>query len=153
MMEETVKIIVFTLNGQRYGADVKQVMSIEKMKEITKVPGTSEFIKGIMTLHGETVPVIDLKERLEIDQTEPSDLNRIVVVKVDNIQVGLIVDAATDVLDIDSSVIEEAKEMGGMVRKEYIKGVAKLESELLILLELGKVLAMEEAEELKEVAN
>ncbi|WP_026906932.1 chemotaxis protein CheW [Paucisalibacillus globulus] len=150
-MEETVKVIVFTLNNQRYGADIKQVMSIEKMKEITKVPGTSDFIKGIISLHGETVPVLDLKERLQIAQTKESDLNRIIVVQVDGIQVGLIVDAATDVMDVDSSVIETAKEMGGMVHKDYIKGVAKLENELLILLDLANVLALTEKEELKEV--
>ncbi|WP_047982710.1 chemotaxis protein CheW [Ornithinibacillus contaminans] len=152
-MEESIKVIVFTLNGQRYGTDVQQVMSIEKMKDITAVPGTSEFIKGIMNLHGETVPVVDLKERLEMSKNEASDLNRIIVIRVDDIQVGLIVDAATDVMDIDSSVIEAAHEMGGMVQKEYIRGVAKLENELLILLELKKVLAMEETEELKEVVQ
>ena len=150
-MEEIIKVIVFTLNNQRYGADIKQVMSIEKMKEITKVPGTSDFIKGIISLHGETVPVLDLKERLQIAKTKESDLNRIIVVQVDGIQVGLIVDAATDVMDVDSSVIETAKEMGGMVHKDYIKGVAKLENELLILLDLANVLALTEKEELKEV--
>lgn len=152
-MEQSVKVIVFTLKGQRFGADVQQVMSIEKMKEITKVPGTSDFIKGIMSLHGETVPVLDLKERLDMEQTEATEMNRIIVVRVADIQVGLIVDAATDVMDIAGSVIESAHEMGGMVQKDYIKGVAKLEKELLILLDLESVLALEETAELREVIN
>jgi purine-binding chemotaxis protein CheW len=150
-MEETIKVIVFTLNGQRFGTNVQQVISIEKMKEITKVPGTSSFIKGIFSFHGETVPVLELKERLQMELTAQTESNRIIVVKIDDIQVGLIVDAATDVLDIDAKLIEDSKTMGGVIHKDYINGVAKLENELLILLNLGQVLALEEKEELQEV--
>lgn len=150
-MEETMKVIVFSLSGQRFGANIQQVISIEKMKEITKVPGTSSFIKGIFSFHGETVPVLDLKERLQMEQTAQTDSNRIIVVNIDNIQVGLIVDAATDVIDIEMEIIEDAKAMGGVIHKDYIKGVAKLANELLILLDLGQVLALEEKEELQEV--
>ncbi|MFS0675180.1 chemotaxis protein CheW [Ornithinibacillus sp. 179-J 7C1 HS] len=150
-MEESIKVIVFMLNNQRYGVDVQQVMSIEKMKEITHVPGTSEFIKGIINIHGETIPVIDLKDRLQMAHTEETELNRIIVARVEDILVGVIVDAATDVMDIELNVIEPAKEMRGMVHKEYVKGVAKLENELLILLDFGQVLEVTEKEELKEV--
>ncbi|MUK89040.1 chemotaxis protein CheW [Ornithinibacillus sp. L9] len=150
-MENYMKVIVFTLKGQRFGVDVQQVISIEKIQEITKVPRTSEFIKGVINLRGETIPIVDLKERLEIEQTESSPNNRFLIVQVEDVQVGLIVDSATDVLDINTDAIQPAPKMIGGVQEVFLQGVAKLESELLIMLDLGRVLDLEQTNEIKEI--
>lgn len=105
---EITKFIVLKLKEQSYGVNVQQILSIERLIEITEVPRSSPFIKGVINLRGETTPVIDLKERLQIDGAEQTDDTRILIVKLDDVQVGLIVDSATEVIDIDPAIIEPA---------------------------------------------
>ncbi|MGY3716928.1 chemotaxis protein CheW [Sutcliffiella cohnii] len=144
------KVIVFQLAKEHYGVDLQQVRSIERMQAITPVPQTSAFIKGVMNLRGDITPIIDLKERLELGKTEYTEQTRVLIVQIETIQVGLIVDSATDVIDIDPSFIEPAPAMIGGVTKEYLKGVAKLEDRLLVLLGLEQVLNQEEKSEMKK---
>lgn len=150
-MEEMIKFIVFKLKNQSYGVDVQQVLSIERIQEITAVPRTSAFIKGVIQLRGEMTPIIDLKERLQLGETEETDANRILVVQLDDIQVGLIVDSASEVIDIDPAVIEPAPKIIGEIQETFLKGVAKLEERLLILLDLEKVLDLNETNEVREI--
>ncbi|WP_337018061.1 chemotaxis protein CheW [Oceanobacillus massiliensis] len=150
-MAEVTKFIVFKLKDQSFGVEVQQVISIERLQKITEVPRTSEFIKGVTELRGETTPIIDLKERLLIDGTEITEDSRILVVFVQDMQVGLIVDAATEVKDIDHDMIQPAPKLIGGVRETFLRGVAKMDDNLLILLDLDRIVDLEETNELREV--
>ncbi|MGY0691580.1 chemotaxis protein CheW [Virgibacillus sp. FSP13] len=154
MENETVmdhKVIVFQLKDEEYAVLVQQVGSIERIEPITRVPQTADFVKGVINMRGVVTPIIDLRKRFGIEETEFSDSTRIIIVYMDDIEVGLIVDAANDVIDIPESAIEPAPEVVGSVDVDYIQGVAKLENRLLILLDLQKVLAKNELNELKTV--
>ncbi|WP_010647688.1 chemotaxis protein CheW [Oceanobacillus massiliensis] len=150
-MAEVTKFIVFKLKDQSFGVEVQQVISIERLQKITEVPRTSEFIKGVTELRGETTPIIDLKERLLIDGTEITEDSRILVVFVQDMQVGLIVDAATEVKDIDHDMIQPAPKLIGGVRETFLRGVAKMDDNLLVLLDLDRIVDLEETNELREV--
>lgn len=150
-MEEISKVIVFQLKNQQYGVDIQQIRSIERLQNITTIPNTSDFIKGVINLRGEVIAIIDLRERLNIDQVDITDNTRVLIVSVDQVQIGLIVDAATDVLDIDPTSIDPSPEIVGDIDVTFVKGVAKLEDKLLILLDLARVLNFNELEEVKEV--
>src|SRR5690625_348208 len=155
-MEVMMKVIVFQLNEQAYGVDIGQVRSIERMQKITEVPNTADFIKGVMNLRGETTPIIDVKERLrmpDLGETGYTDETRILIVYLDQVQIGLIVDAATNVLDIDATAIEPAPVIIGGVHEAYLKGVAKLENELLILLNLERILNTDETNRVREAVE
>ncbi|WP_226037136.1 chemotaxis protein CheW [Aquibacillus saliphilus] len=152
-METLVKVIVFQLKNNQYGVNIQQVRSIERLQNVTEVPQTVDFIKGVINLRGEITPIIDLKERLHIGETEYTDDTRVLIININTIQVGLIVDAATDVIDIDSSIIDAPPEMIGGVTEDYITGVAKLEDKLLILLNLECVLNMDEIKKIEEVVE
>jgi len=152
-MEESGKFIVFTLKDQYYSTDIGQIVSVEKSQQITELPGTSNFIKGIIDLRDETTPIVDLKERLQLENTRYTDDSRILVAMIDNVQIGLIVDSATDVIDIDDSQIEPSPTVVGKVHKQFLKGVAKLDGKLLIILDLKHVLDMDELNEIREVTN
>lgn len=102
----TEKYIVFRLNEQEYGASIQQVMSIEKLLDMTKLPQVSDFIEGITKLRSEVIPVIDLKRRMDMDKTDKTDHSRMLIALVDDVSVGFIVDEASDVLDIDEEIIE-----------------------------------------------
>jgi purine-binding chemotaxis protein CheW len=141
---EEVKVIVFRLVDEEYGVEVSQVRSIEKMQSITRVPRTPSFVKGVINLRGVVTPIIDLKTRFSLGEEEYTDATRIIIVAVEDMEVGLIVDAANDVIDIPTNSIEPPPAVVGGITATYLRGVAKLEDRLLILLNLDKVLSNEE---------
>ncbi|HLR07949.1 MAG TPA: chemotaxis protein CheW [Bacillota bacterium] len=145
------KVIVFQLEDEEYAVPVGQVGSIERIEPITRVPQTAAFVKGVINLRGVVTPIIDLRTRFGLEEAEYSDSTRIIIIHMDEMEVGLIVDSANDVIDIPHDAIEPAPEVVGAVDVDYIKGVAKLENRLLILLDLEKVLSKDEMAELKTV--
>ncbi|GAK38487.1 chemotaxis protein CheW [Paenibacillus urinalis] len=140
-MAEDIKVIVFKLGEEEYGIEVDQVQTIERMMPITRVPKTYSFVKGVVNLRGVVIPIIDLRGRFSLPETEYTDHTRIIMVTVQEMQVGFIVDSANDVLDIHSGDIENPPEVIGGVKAKYLRGVAKLgEDRLLIMLNLVEVL-------------
>ncbi|GGM35974.1 hypothetical protein GCM10011351_22540 [Paraliobacillus quinghaiensis] len=149
----TQKYIIFQLNGQEYGASIQQIISIERLQEVVSLPQVSEFIEGITKMRGEVIAVIDLKTRMNLDRSEETEQSRMLVSKVNDVQVGFIVDAASDVIDIDESVIEDAPTTIKGVNANFLHGVAKLDDRLLLLLDLEYVLNYEEMNEVKQVVK
>jgi len=138
--ENELKVIVFQLKNEEYAIPVQQVRSIEKVQHITRVPRTPKFVKGVINLRGVVTPIIDLRERFGIEAIPFNEQTRIIIVALDDMEVGLIVDAANDVLDLPVKSIEPPPEVIEAVEADYIKGVAKVGKRLLILLHLEKVL-------------
>lgn len=143
-----VKVIVFQLKDEEYGVEVDQVKSIEKLEHITRVPRTPKFVKGVINLRGVVTPIIDLRNRFGLEEALYSESTRIIIVAVGELEVGLIVDAANDVIDIPVNAIEPPPEVVGGIEAAYLRGVAKLDKRLLILLNLDKVLSTEEIKQL-----
>ncbi|WP_164215179.1 chemotaxis protein CheW [Virgibacillus sp. YIM 98842] len=146
-----MKVVVFLMGDQQYGISIENVLGIEKLHAITNVPETSDFIKGVINLRGDITPVLDLKQRFKLGETAYREQTRILIVTMNDMQVGLIVDAATDVMDIDSAIIEDAPQMINGVKESFLNGVAKLEDKLLILLDLEYVLNLDEVNEVNEM--
>jgi len=136
---ETVKVIAFQLVDKEYALPVHQVYSIEKLMHITRVPGTVPFVKGVINLRGVVTPIIDLRSRFGLSDDQYDDSTRIIIASLDDMEVGLIVDGANDVLDIPVEAIEPQPEVVGSLGDEYITGVAKLGKRLLIMLSLQKI--------------
>ncbi|KGX88426.1 chemotaxis protein CheW [Pontibacillus litoralis] len=145
------KFIVFQLNHEEYGIPVQQVGSIERMQHITRVPRTYNFMKGVINLRGVVTPIIDLRTRFGLEELPYTDSTRMIIVRIEDIEIGIIVDAANDVIDISEDMIEPAPEVVGTVDVEYIRGVAKQGNRLLVLLNLSKVLTVKELNNLKAV--
>ncbi|MDN4494265.1 chemotaxis protein CheW [Ureibacillus aquaedulcis] len=138
--QEYLKVIVFQLADKEYAIPVSNVQGIEKLMHITRVPKTKSFVKGVINLRGVVTPLIDLRERFGIPISNNEDTTRIIIITLEEMEVGFIVDSANDVLDIPVSAIEAQPEVVGSNEEEFISGVAKLENRLLILLHLDKVL-------------
>ncbi|WP_139488966.1 chemotaxis protein CheW [Brevibacillus dissolubilis] len=143
-----VKVIVFRLGEEEYGVEVNQVKSIEKLEHITRVPRTPRFVKGVINLRGVVTPIIDLRSRFNLTEATHTETTRVIIVAVGELEVGLIVDSANDVIDIPVNAIEPPPEVVGGVEAAYLRGVAKLEKRLLILLNLDKVLNTDEIKQL-----
>jgi purine-binding chemotaxis protein CheW len=141
--EATEHLVTFYLDREEYGMDVRQVQEIRRLTEITTVPRAPEFIRGVINLRGRILPVLDLKRKLGLGEVAESRAARIVVVRVRERLIGLMVDGASQVPKIPVSRIEpppeEVVERGG----DYIRGVAKLDDRLIILVDLERLLAHE----------
>jgi purine-binding chemotaxis protein CheW len=142
-VEATEHLATFFLAGEEYGVDVRLVQEIIRLSEITQVPRAPQFVKGVINLRGRIIPVIDLKRKLGLGDVEATKQARIVVVKVRERLMGLLVDGASQVLKVPVSVIEAAPEEVVEIDASYIRGVAKMEKRLIILVDLQKVLSVE----------
>jgi len=153
-MAEEFKAIVFKLADESYGIEVDKVRTIERMSPVTRVPKTPPFIKGVINLRGNVVPVIDLRGRFGLPEVEPDANTRIVIVNVADMEVGFIVDSANDVIDLTEDMIEDPPEIVGGVKAKYLRGVAKLEDgRLLVLLNLPEVLNKSEIVQLEQIGE
>lgn len=150
-MGEEIKVIVFALANEEYGIEVEKVKTIERMMPMTRVPKTYEFVKGVINLRGVVVPVIDLRGRFGLPESEYTDNTRIVIISVNDMEVGMIVDSANDVIDVDSDEIQDPPEIVGGVRAKYLRGVARVGERLLVLLNLKEVLSKSEIIKLEEL--
>jgi len=151
-MGEEIKVIVFKLGKEEYGVEVEKVETIERIQHLTRVPKTPPFIKGVMNLRGVVVPVLDLRGRFGLEETEHTDSSRIIIVNVAELKVGMIVDSADDVIDVDSAAISDPPEIVGGIKAKYLRGVARTgEDRLLILLNLKEVLNKGELVQLEEL--
>jgi purine-binding chemotaxis protein CheW len=139
------QLVVFDLANEHYEVDIAAVESIIKMQPITVVPHTPAFVEGVTNLRGEVLPVIDLRKRfgLPIDQARSKD-TRIVVVEIDGKKVGMVVDAVSEVLRVPDEAIEPPSPIVTTVDSAFIRGIAKVDARLIILVELSKVLSTEE---------
>jgi purine-binding chemotaxis protein CheW len=139
--EATEHLATFFLAGEEYGVDVRLVQEIIRVSEITQVPRAPGFVKGVINLRGRIVPVVDLKRKLGLGEVEEGARpSRIVVAKLKDRLVGLLVDGANQVLKVPVATIEAAPEEVVAIDVNYIRGVAKLEKRLIILMDLFKVL-------------
>lgn len=152
-MTETIqqtymKVVVFELMDKEYAIKVDVVHSIEKLMLITRIPKTPSYVRGVINLSGLVTPIVDLRDRFGIELKEVDDQTRIIIVSLEEYDVGLIVDAANDVMDIPIELIEAQPEVVGTVESEFISGVAKVGKRLLVMLDLDRVL-----EPIKQVAT
>ncbi len=153
-MAEEMKVIVFTLAHEEYGIEVDKVRTIERQMPITRVPKTPDFVKGVINLRGVVIPVIDLRGRFGLPESELGENSRIIIVAVNDMEVGFIVDSANDVLDIMDDTIENPPEIVGGVKAKYLSGVAKIgDNRLLILLNLSEVLNRGEIVQLEQLGE
>ncbi|WP_342566801.1 chemotaxis protein CheW [Psychrobacillus sp. FSL K6-4046] len=137
---EYLKVVVFQLADKEYVIPVSQVQGIEKLIHITRVPKTPSFVKGVINLRGVVTPIIDLKSRFGLGESNLNDSSRIIIISLDDMNVGVIVDSANDVLDISKDSIEPQPEVVGGLEQDFIAGVTKIDKRLLILLHLDLVL-------------
>lgn len=142
------QMVVFELENELYGVDIHQVQEIIRVPQITRVPRTPDFVEGVINLRGSVIPILDLRKRFGFPPGGEEDDRRIVVVEMDDKTLGVIVDAVTEVLLVDESAVEPPSPYIVTVDSQYIVGVARLDEQLIIVLDLNQVLSMGERDEL-----
>jgi purine-binding chemotaxis protein CheW len=138
------KYLTFVLAAEEYGLEILRVREILGTMPITPVPQTPEFVKGVINLRGKVIPVIDLRLKFGMPAVDYTQETCIIVVEVDGVQMGVIVDTVSEVLDITDSQIEDAPRFGTQVDTSFILGMGKIGDKVKILLDIARVLSSEE---------
>ncbi|MDN5330924.1 MAG: purine-binding chemotaxis protein CheW [Tepidanaerobacteraceae bacterium] len=145
-MEEIRQFVVFKLGQEEYAVDIMHVNTIERMMPITRVPKAPDYVEGVINLRGEIIPVIDLKKRFGLASGEVTADTRIIIVMLDDLTVGMIVDSATEVVQLPQDSIEPPPSVAGNISSDFLEGVGKIGDRLLIILNLEKIMRPGEAE-------
>ena len=146
------QLVVFELANEFYGIDIAVVESIIKMQAITQLPQTPTYIKGVTNLRGTVLPVIDLRTRFGLETQRDTKQTRVIIVTMGEVKVGLMVDGVSEVLRISDESIEPLPPMVNSVNSDFLRGIVRLEDRLIILLEVEKVLDLQEQRSIAQVA-
>jgi purine-binding chemotaxis protein CheW len=134
------KYLTFNLGDEVYGLEILRVREIIGLMDITKVPRMPNFVRGVINLRGKVIPVVDLRLKFSMDAAEDTKETCIIVVDLDDMLMGIVVDCVSEVLDIDEQDIDEAPEFGVSVSTDFILGMGKARDKVIILLDISKVL-------------
>jgi purine-binding chemotaxis protein CheW len=139
------KYLTFTLAGEEYGIGILKVREIMGMMPVTGVPRTPGFVKGVINLRGKVIPIVDIRLRFGMEEINNTDKTCIIVVEIagvsGQIQMGIVVDSVSEVLNVPGGEIEEAPSFGVSLDTEYILGISKMEGDVKILLDIDRVLS------------
>ncbi len=149
------KYLTLTLAEEFFALDINSVREILDMTEITRIPQTPEYMRGVVNLRGNAVPVIDLRRKFGLGCTEQTINTRIVIMEViqDHEQnlLGALADSVKEVLELDASQIDPPPKMGTKVKAEFIKGIAKHNNKFILLMDINKAFSAEELGSVQEV--
>lgn len=144
----TVQQLTFNLAGEEYGVDILSVREIRGWSRVTRIPQTPAFLLGVLNLRGAIVPIMDLRLRFGLEREAYGDSTVVIIVAVAERLFGIVVDAVSDVVDIDPAAIKVVPDMGAVVDTRYLKGLATHVERMVMLLDVEKLMRPEDVETL-----
>ncbi|ACD23109.1 MULTISPECIES: chemotaxis protein CheW [unclassified Clostridium] len=144
MSMNEMKILIFGLNNEYYASDIKDIERILGYEEPTTLPDSPSFVKGVINYQESILPIISLSTKFNLGNDEQSEEKKIIVVKKGNKKFGIIVENVYEVKDIDNKLIEVSPEITTTLSRSYINGLIRLEKKIVILLDVDKILSIEE---------
>ncbi len=141
LVNPVVQWVTFRLDRETYGINVMQVQEVLRVSEITPVPGSPDFVLGIINLRGHVVTVVDARRRFKLPALQTSDESRIVITETGGQVVGMLVDSVAEVVDLRTEQIETAPNVGNEENGRFVQGVCSHDGELLILIDLNQLLS------------
>ena len=139
--QEQMQCVTFMLEDESYGINVMQVQEVLREKEVAPVPGSPDYVMGIINLRGTVVSVINARTRFRLPEKVSTDLTRIIVIEVEQQTIGILVDSVAEVVDINLAEIETPPNVGNDETSRYIDGIVSRNDKLLILVDLNKLLS------------
>lgn len=146
-----VQYLSFALDNEEYGVDILRVQEIRSWEPVSRIPNVPRYEKGVVNLRGSIVPIIDLREKLGIKYTEYTPLTVVVVLQATDGNkktrtMGVVVDSVSDVINLDKTKIQDSPDFGAKVNSEFINGLVSVNDRMVILLDVDKLLKLEELE-------
>ena len=147
------KFLTFILGDEIYGIEILSVREIIGLMDITTVPQTPDYMKGVINLRGKVIPVIDMRMKFSMQEEAHTQETCVIVVEVNSTSIGIIVDSVSEVSDIGGGEIENAPKFGQNIDTSFIMGIGKVKEKIIILLDIETVLSSEELEMIEELAE
>jgi len=141
---EMLQFVTFRLAAEKYGVNILKVQEINNLKDFAKIPHAPVFIEGAINLRGKVIPVMNLRKKFGIEDKTLDDYSKIVIMNIRGHVMGILVDSVSDVLRIPQNVIMPPPPVSSEVSAEFIKGIAKLDQGLVIILDMDKLLGRDE---------
>ncbi|MGO1368039.1 MAG: chemotaxis protein CheW [Senegalia sp. (in: firmicutes)] len=145
------QFVIFKLDEEEYGIDIINVKEIGIYKEPVKVPNAPNFIEGIINYRGEVIPIVNLKKRFNLNNLLINKNTRVIIININDKQIGFVVDEASQTIRLDESDIEKAPELVTGIDSKYITSVGKKDDRLILIIDLEKVLTDNEKEKINEL--
>jgi purine-binding chemotaxis protein CheW len=145
------KFLTFFLGNEEYGVEILRVQEIIGQLPITRVPRTPAFIRGVVNLRGKVIPIVDLRTKFTLPETETAE-TCIIVVAIRGVHIGVVVDRVSEVADIAGAEIEDAPDFGATVETEFLLGIGKAHGKVRLLLDIERVLSSAEFTAVREAA-
>lgn len=139
-LTEEMQVVVFKLGCEEYAMDILNVQEIIRLLNITRIPRTREYVEGVVNLRGSIIPLINLHTKFSIEVGQAEEERRIIVCQFDDVKAGIIVDEVLEVIRLHTAQIEEVDELHASINADNIKGIAKVNDRLLIMLDMKKIL-------------
>ena len=149
---EDQQFLTFNLADEYYGVDILKVQEIKGYTTVTRIPNTPDYLKGVLNLRGTIVPIVDLRMKFGMGTTEPTSFTVVVVVNVRNRVMGFLVDAVSDVLDLNAKNIQPPPELGSAVDIDFVAGIGNANDRLVTLLDIDRVLTEDEVADVADVS-
>jgi purine-binding chemotaxis protein CheW len=137
---ELLQLVTFNLDNEEYAVDILKVQEINRMTEITRVPNSPSYVEGVVNLRGKVIPVVNIRMKFNLPERETDARSRIMIMDIQGITMGVVVDSVSEVLRIPVGIVDPAPPMASSIGVEYIKGIAKFDDRLIILLDLDTML-------------
>lgn len=147
------KFLSFFLKQEEYGIEILKVQEIIGILPITRVPRTPEFVKGVINLRGKIIPVTELRSKFGMEQREETNETCIIVVQTCGLEIGVIVDKVSEVLDISDKEIEDVPAFGMDVSTDYLLGIGNTNGRVRLLLDIDRILTATEVVQMQELAG
>ena len=148
--EGTTNLVTFRLGSGEYAIDIMQAKEIIKMEKITLIPNAPYFVEGVINLRGNIIPIIDLKKRFNLEESEGDKNTGIIIAKIEDVDMGIMIDSVSKVVSMPNSDIQPPPSMLQGIGQRYIKGVGKMEDKLLVVLDLDTLFTNEEDDSASE---
>lgn len=138
-VKKTSRFLTFFIDKEQYGLDISRIKEIIALMNITDIPKTPDFVKGVINLRGSIIPVIDIRLKFGMQEKDETVETAIVIYEIDNISIGFIVDRVDDVFSIDTDSISAAPDFGTSIDTTFISGIAEIENGIIMLLDLKNI--------------
>lgn len=150
-LDGLTQLISFMIGKEEYGLEILTVKEVIRIREITRIPKAPVFVKGIINLRGDVIPIIDLREKFGLEIQEYTTMTRVIIVEVDGKSIGMVVDSVSQVIRIEKDQVEPPPPLIGGISAEYLRGVGKIGEKLIIMLNIDKILTVDEKIDLKKM--
>lgn len=140
--EKELQFVVFGLSEKEYAVNILQVIEIRKLTPVTRVPKSRDYYLGVINLRGNVIPIVDLKKRLGLPVTDYNDNSRVIVIKLNDVVFGIVVDCVDKIVNIDEKTLKNNLSNDSLIEKRFIKQVVNLDDRIFIVLNLEEIIKL-----------